>query len=103
MASYILSPPTNCLLKRKASLRTEDKDLLQLEYFLLEEFNIKDQCAQYGIKVTTKNQSLESNLEEVYANDLTENKKEALYLLDKLADNKVTAVAVTDVLKDIIL
>ncbi len=42
------------MLKRSCRLIDERKNKLDVEYFLIEEFSLKEQCKTYGIKVETR-------------------------------------------------
>lgn len=85
-------------LKRSTSLMDESKHLLNIDYFLIEEFTIKESDKHYGIKVETK--SAGKITESCTVHDITDDKNEALYVLRKMADYGVTAIAAKDVIED---
>lgn len=86
-------------LKRSCRLIDERKHMLDIEYFLIEEFSIKKPHITYGIKVETSENGKITDTCSV--SDVSQKKDEALYILEKMADYEVTAITAKDVIEDI--
>ncbi len=88
-------------LRRSCRLIDERKNKLDVEYFLIEEFSLKEQCKTYGIKVETRENGKLTDTCSV--SDVSVKQDEALYILEKMADYEVTAVTARDVIEDMAL
>lgn len=91
---------TSYKLKRSSRLADEEKNILDIDYFIIEEFKIRNNSKSYGIKVETKNKGQITDTCTV--NDLTTNLDEAMYIISKMADNNVSAIAAKDVIEDMV-
>ncbi len=87
-------------LKRRSRVIDEKKHILNIEYFLIEEFTIRNPEKTYGIKVDTKENG--QITDSCSVNDVTKKEEEALYILEKMADYDVTAITAKDVIEDMI-
>ncbi|HOD92591.1 MAG TPA: DUF6514 family protein [Clostridia bacterium] len=87
-------------LKRSSKLIDERKHTLDIKYFLIEEFTIRQPSGTYGIKVDTIDNGQITDTCTV--NDITQKKEEALYILEKMADYEVTAISAKDVIEDMV-